>query len=283
MPKQHKILIFDSGAGGLSVAQEILKKTRGCILTYFADKARFPYGELTEADLTQRVCYLIGNALLELQPDIVIIACNTASTIALEALREQFNVPFIGVVPAIKPAALQTLTGSIGLLATEATVNRKYTDALIQKFAKSVNVSLLGSNQLVIEAESFIRNGECNDTRLKQILEAFLDQDSPSQIDTIVLACTHFPLIKERLNNALPENISVQWIDSGEAISRRVASLLHNTSNITSGQPTETTHINFHVTGQSMREIRILCADYFNFLAREDKDITLGKVKQLNP
>lgn len=219
--RNPKILVIDSGIGGLSVTQHVLKLCPGIDLTYVADLAHFPYGDKTERQVIRRMIELVEASFNSLRPDLIIIACNTASTIALEALRARFNIPFIGVVPAIKPAASITSSGVIGVLATTGTISRLYTQNLIKEFAQDAQVHLHGSSELVCLAEQKLRGHPSDARRLAEDLRPFLVH---STMDTVVLACTHFPLMKQELAALLP---SVKhWIDSGEAIARRTASLL---------------------------------------------------------
>ena len=221
MPTQPHILVFDSGAGGLSVARAILKHRAGCRLSYIADNAGFPYGLMENNALISRVCTQVGNHIDLLQPDIVVIACNTASTLTLEVLRARYKMPFVGVVPAIKPATLVSKTGVIGVLATPATVNREYTLSLISEFAKTQKVLLHGSNRLVLMAEAMILDQPPDKTTLQEELEGLFNQQDGEKIDTVVLACTHFPLLNEHFPKHMT-NHAIQWIDSNEAIARRV-------------------------------------------------------------
>lgn len=221
MRKCPHILIFDSGAGGLSVARAILAKTPYCSLTYAADNAAFPYGLLDDETLIGRVCQQIESLIARCKPDVIVIACNTASTLALEHLREISSIPFVGVVPAVKPAAQLTKTGVIGLLATPATVNRDYTLSLIEEFAANSTVKLYGSSRLVSMAEESVLGSPPKPDELATELDFLFTQEDGDRIDTVVLACTHFPLLVDHLRE-LPRGRSIQWIDSGEAIARRV-------------------------------------------------------------
>jgi len=157
------------------------------------------------------------------QPHIIVVACNTASTLVLPHIRRHFAIPIVGVVPAIKPAAEQSKTKVIGLLGTPGTVARDYTKALIKEFANDCKVISVGSSELVILAEAAIRNVPPPQTLLHALLKPMIEE---RQLDTVVLACTHFPLLKKQLINAVPRRVN--WIDSGEAIARRVSSLLGN-------------------------------------------------------
>ncbi len=229
MSKAPKILIFDSGAGGLSVTAEIIKKCPGALFTYAADRAYFPYGVKQDTELTARIVSQVESLYRKIQPDLVVVACNTASTLALETLRAEFPCPFVGVVPAIKPAAKLTRTGVIGVLATPATVNRPYTRTLIEDFAPNHNVVMYGSDTLVALAEDKITKGILDEKQLSQELTLLFAQPQGQEIDTVVLACTHFPLLKpELIYWAQKENKTITWVDSGQAIADRVYSLLGN-------------------------------------------------------
>lgn len=221
MRKPPHILVFDSGAGGLSVARAILAKNPFRRLTYAADNAAFPYGLLDDESLIKRVCHQIKSLISTCNPDVIVIACNTASTIVLDHLRDMSDIPFVGVVPAVKPAAQLTRTGVIGLLATPATVNRDYTLSLIKQFAADVTVKLYGSNTLVTMAEESVFGISPDPGELAAELDLLFEQNNGDKIDTVVLACTHFPLLVKYLRE-LPRGRSISWIDSGEAIARRV-------------------------------------------------------------
>lgn len=221
MREPPHILVFDSGAGGLSVARAVLAKNRSCRLTYAADNAAFPYGLLDDQTLITRVCQQIQSLISACHPDVIVIACNTASTIVLDHLREMSDIPFVGVVPAVKPAAQLTRTGVIGLLATPATVNRDYTLSLIKQFAADMTVKLYGSNTLVTMAEESVFGNFPKPDELAAELDLLFGQSDGDKIDTVVLACTHFPLLVKYLRE-LPRGRSIHWIDSGEAIARRV-------------------------------------------------------------
>jgi glutamate racemase len=216
---QH-ILVFDSGLGGLSVAREIIAAHPHCRLSYLADNAFFPYGTKDDAQLVARILSVIRQAIVMLQPDLIVIACNTASTLALGHLRQECNLPFVGVVPAIKPAAAASRSKVVGLLATPATINRPYTEELIRNFAQSVQVVRYGSASLVAMAEAHIQGQPVDVAALREELAQLWEQPQGDRIDAVVLACTHFPLIKPLLQSVAPSHWS--WIDSGEAVARQV-------------------------------------------------------------
>ena len=216
-----RVLVFDSGVGGLSILTEIRARIPHCELVYACDNAAFPYGTKGEEELVERVDAVLRALIRQIAPDIVVMACNTASTLALPRIRAHFRNPVVGVVPAIKPAALASRSGVIGLLATPGTVARPYTQRLIDDFASHCTVHRLGSRRLVEIAEDKLRNKLPNPGEMRDIISPlFTDPD----LDTVVLACTHFPLLLAELEAAAPR--PVQWVDSGEAIARRVLDLL---------------------------------------------------------
>ncbi|MDR0806673.1 MAG: glutamate racemase [Enterobacteriaceae bacterium] len=220
-------LVFDSGVGGLSVYQEIRQLLPDLSVIYAFDNAGFPYGEKSEQVIAERVVKLVREICRRHHIDIIVIACNTASLVSLPALRENFDIPVVGVVPAIKPAAALSRNGIVGLLATKVTVSRPYTHELISKFAHGCQIELMGSSRLVELAEEKLHGNPVKAEELKQILAPWLNTDKAP--DTIVLGCTHFPLLKEELAAVLPEETLL--VDSGAAVARRVASLLAELAN----------------------------------------------------
>ena len=220
-------LVFDSGVGGLSVYQEIRNLLPDLHYIYAFDNQGFPYGEKDEAFIIERVVKTVAEVQKRHPLSIVIIACNTASTITLPALRERFSFPIVGVVPAIKPAAKLTRNGVVGLLATKATVQRSYTHDLIARFATDCDIKMLGSSELVVLAEAKLHGEVIDHAVLKKILRPWLSMAEPP--DTVVLGCTHFPLLREELAAVLPDG--TRLVDSGAAIARRVAWLIANQEN----------------------------------------------------
>lgn len=217
------LLIFDSGVGGLSILQEVRAKLPYLNINYLMDNAAFPYGNKSDEFLIERVLDVCASAVAQIQPSMLVVACNTASTLALKELRQLLKIPVIGVVPAIKTAAtLAGGTGTIGLLATAATVNRSYTNQLIQDFAGSTQVTKFGSPKLVEWAENWLHHQQPpNLNDLQQHLDAWLTQNPA--LKYVVLGCTHFPLLRPYLQQLWPH---IHWVDSGEAIARRVQQLL---------------------------------------------------------
>lgn len=215
-------LVFDSGVGGLSVVEQLRDLLPDLHMTYAADDEFRPYGDKTVEQLQSRLPGLLQTLVLAINPDVVVLACNTASTTALAAIRETLSVPVIGVVPAIKPAAQQTKSGIIAVLGTPATVRHRYVDQLIADFADDCQVRLHGSTALVAYAESKLA-GESVETAAIHAEIAPLFKPA-QQLDTIVLACTHFPLLLPELQKAAP--YPVNWIDSGAAIAARTKTVL---------------------------------------------------------
>ena len=222
--KRPRVLVFDSGVGGLSISREIIARTEAIELHYLSDNAAFPYGEKTTEELINRASRVLLSACEQLQPNIVVIACNTASTAILPSLRTQLAIPVVGVVPAIKSAAKVSKSQTIALLATPGTVNRNYTQQLINEHAANHQVIRLGSSQLVKHIEAHIHGQAIDSEYLLSVVEQLTEQVGGENIDTVVLGCTHFPLISEYFKAIKP---NWQWIDSGAAIAERVHTLLN--------------------------------------------------------
>jgi glutamate racemase len=218
------IVVFDSGVGGFTVFREVKAARPDARYVYVADDAFFPYGGQPEDVLIARVVEVIGKAIAAYAPDLVVIACNTASTIALAELRAQFKVPFVGTVPAINPACAQSLSKRIAVLGTQATVSREYTRTLIRQFAAGCDVVLVGSPKLASFAEAELAGTPVADAEIAaEIASCFVDRDG-RRTDTVVLACTHYPLLTQRFRAVAPW--PVDWLDPAPAIARRVADLL---------------------------------------------------------
>lgn len=223
-PKPATILVFDSGVGGLTVFREIAAALPGARYIYVADDAGFPYGNQPEAALIARILDVIGEAIAQHAPDLVVVACNTASTLALTQLRATFSVPFVGTVPAIKPACAQSRSKRIAVLGTQSTVSREYTRALIREFAGGCDVVLVGSAHLASFAEAELAGAPVADDAIKaEIAGCFVDADG-RRTDTVVLACTHYPLLTARFRSVAPW--PVDWLDPAPAIARRVVDLV---------------------------------------------------------
>lgn len=221
-----RILLFDSGMGGLTVARAVRAAEPEATLIYAADNAAFPYGAWDEPLLVKRIVAVVGKLVAETTPDLVVIACNTASTLALAALRERYAVPFVGTVPAIKPAAEQTKSGLIGVLATPGTVNREYTRTLIHTYAYHCKVFLHGAKRLAEIAEGKLKGQAVDMDELKtEIMPVFRKRDDKTT-DVVVLGCTHYPLLLDEIRKAAPWPVT--YIDPAPAIARRVSDLLRS-------------------------------------------------------
>ena len=213
-------LIFDSGVGGLSVVSQIRLRVPALAMTYAADDAFRPYGNKSEAQLKARLPRLLCELTEASRADIAVIACNTASTTALAEIRAVLDIPVVGVVPAIKPAAALSKTKTIAVLGTPGTVQRQYVDGLIDDFASDCHVLLQGSVNLVDMAEAKLEGHLVDQRLIKAELAPLFSGRRGADIDAVVLACTHFPLLREELKASVTQ--SVQWIDSGAAIAKRV-------------------------------------------------------------
>jgi glutamate racemase len=184
----------------------------------------FPYGRFGEAELVTRVVSVVERLVLAYDPDLVVVACNTASTIALPALRARFAVPFVGTVPAIKPACAASATKLVSVLGTEATVKREYTRALIREFAAGCELTLVGSPRLAALAESHLRGEPVADEAIAAEIAPCFVTNGTGRTDTIVLACTHYPLLLDRFERLSPWPVS--FLDPAPAIARRVVDLI---------------------------------------------------------
>ncbi len=219
MDPNAPILFFDSGVGGLSV----LGPTRALLPTapivYAADSAGFPYGRKSDAELASRIPALLGRLVERFHPRLAVIACNTASTIALDHVRSALDLPVVGTVPAIKPAAEISKSRVIGVLGTEATVRQRYVEDLASRFASDCTIIRYGSPELVELAEAKLRGDDLSINAVRSAAQPMFDAPQGSNIDTVVLACTHFPLLEDELRAAFP---GISYVDGGAGIARRI-------------------------------------------------------------
>lgn len=219
-----RLLVFDSGIGGLSVVREIRRQLPRAAITYLADTAVFPYGDLEPDVLVDRVVGLMDVAIPAADPAAVVIACNTASTLVLGPLRARFGVPFVGTVPAVKPAAEQSRSRLVSVLATPGTVRRDYTRDLIATHGRDCRFTLVGSSRLATLAERAAAGLPVDDAAfLAEIAPCFVEEEGGGRTDMVVLACTHYPLVRERLERVAPW--PVDFVDPAPAIARRVATV----------------------------------------------------------
>ncbi|MCK7596933.1 glutamate racemase [Microbulbifer sp. CAU 1566] len=218
--KAPSALIFDSGVGAISIAREIRRQIPALTLHFGVDNGFYPYGTKSEEELRPRIVEQASAMMEATGADILVVGCNTASTLALPQLRETLQQPVVGVVPAIKPAAQETQSGVIALIATEGTVNRRYTRELIEQFANDRRVINVPAPELVRLAEAKLRGETVSATDLEPVLHRIFHTAGGDKVDIAVLACTHFPLLREELDQFAPRRI--RWLDSGPAIARRV-------------------------------------------------------------
>ena len=221
MDSARPLLIFDSGVGGLSVLKEIRALLPDAPIVYAADSAGYPYGTKSAAEIAARVPALLGRLAERYDPALIVIACNTASTIALDAVRAALDLPIVGTVPAIKPAAALSKTRVIGVLGTEATIVQPYVDRLAAEFAADCVVVRHGSAELVDLAEASLRGAPADPAAYRRVLDGLLSRPDGDRIDTVVLACTHFPLVADALAAAAPRPLA--FVDGNAGIARRTA------------------------------------------------------------
>lgn len=217
------LLFFDTGVGGLSILQEAQKLLPNAPIVYAADYAGLPYGMKTEEELSTRIPLLLGRLVERYKPQLVTMACNTASTIALDVVRSVLDIPVVGTVPAVKPASQMTKTGVIGLLGTSATIRQPYVDRLAGEFAADKKLLRFGAPDLVYAAEAKLR-GELPDPQaIKAAVAGLTKQEHGDEIDTVILACTHFPLVQQELQKYFSQ--TVRFIDGSQGIARRIVYL----------------------------------------------------------
>ncbi|MEP2104025.1 MAG: glutamate racemase [Parasphingorhabdus sp.] len=222
------LLFFDTGVGGLSILREAQKLLPTAPIIYAADYAGMPYGMKSEEELSTRIPLLLGRLVERYNPQLVTIACNTASTIALDVVRSVLDIPVVGTVPAIKPASQMTKTGVIGLLGTRATIRQPYVDRLAAEFAQDKQLLRFGAPDLVNAAEAKLRGEAPNQELVDAAVSGLTDQQHGDEIDTVILACTHFPLVQEELQKSFVRPI--QFIDGSQGIARRITYLTGETN-----------------------------------------------------
>jgi glutamate racemase len=228
MANARPLLIFDSGVGGLSVLRPIRALLPTAPIVYVADSAGYPYGTKSESEIAARVPALLGRLAERFDPELIVIACNTASTIALDSVRAALDLPIVGTVPAIKPAAERSRSRVIGVLGTEATVRQPYVDRLTAEFASDCTVIRHGSAELVDLTEAKLRGEGTDPAGFRRSLDGLFAQPGGAEMDTIVLACTHFPLVEDELAAESPRPLA--FVDGKEGIARRTAYLTRERS-----------------------------------------------------
>lgn len=242
MNSDSPILLFDSGVGGLTVYDALRDVLPDAPVIYAADLAGLPYGTKTEAQIAARVAGLLGRMAERYRPRLVCIACNTASTIALGMVRDVLEIPVVGTVPAIKPAATLTRSGTIGLVGTEATIRQRYVDDLEAQFAQGKRLLRIAAPGLVGAAEAKLRGQPVDPALIADVHDRLMAMPGGEEIDTLVLACTHFPLLSDELAAAFGPQVT--QIDGAQGIARRIAHLLEGQNFAAGGAPNR-----FVVTG----------------------------------
>lgn len=220
--------VFDSGIGGTSIWREIQALLPNENLIYLADSANAPYGEKSKEEI---LALSVKNTELLIQENckLIVVACNTATTNAIDYLRENYNVPFIGIEPAIKPAALQSKSKIVGVLATKGTLSSSLFHSTAENHANGIRIIEREGKGLV----PLIEKGEVKGDVIKKLLLSFLNPMLEEGIDYLVLGCTHYPYLIPVLKEILPPE--VQIIDSGEAVARQTKAILKDNSILNTG------------------------------------------------
>lgn len=218
------VLVFDSGLGGLTVLREARVMLPEHQFVYIGDDAGFSYGDWEETALVEHILKLFDRFMQRYDPALSIIACNTASTLIMPALRERFNIPFVGTVPAIKPAAERTLSGMISVLGTPGTIKRRYTRDLIDQFASTIEVNLVAATHLSRLAENYMQRKPIDKALLWSEIAPCFVESARGRTDIVVLACTHYPFLCNEMRKLAPW--PVDWLDPAEAIAQQAACVI---------------------------------------------------------
>lgn len=262
MQKNKPIGVFDSGVGGSSIWQEIHKLLPFENIIYLADSKNAPYGNKSKAEIT---ALSIKNTekLIEHGCKIIIVACNTATTNAIETLRENYEIPIIGIEPAIKPAALQTNSKSIGILATKGTLSSTLFSKTTQEFTKDISVVEIIGEGLV----PLIEAGKLDSPEIIELLKKYTKPMIDAQIDFLVLGCSHYPYLIPQLRKILPENVKI--MDSGEAVARQTKTVLQSLNLLR--EENTTPRLQFYTNAQT-DTLKFLLKDYSEKITVEKRD-----------
>ena len=220
MTNNNPIGLFDSGIGGTSIWKEIHHLLPNESTIYLADSKNAPYGQKSKDEIIQ-LSFKNTEFLLDQNCKLIVVACNTATTNAIKELRDKYDVPFIGIEPAIKPAATNSKTQKIGILATKGTLNSELFHKNVEKFQDITIIEQIGYNLVTL-----IENGEMNSPEMSDLLQKYLTPMIEQNIDYLVLGCTHYPYLIPQIQKIIPKNIKI--IDSGEAVARQTKSILEN-------------------------------------------------------
>jgi glutamate racemase len=256
---ENHIGIFDSGVGGLCVLKEIRKLLPFESITYLADSGNCPYGSKTKEEVLSLARKNI-EFLLEKDCKLIVIACNTITAVAIDSFRSDYRIPFIGMEPALKPAALKTMTKKIGVLATENTFNGRLFKETCEKHANGIEVFVQPGYGLV----ELVEQGEQNSENARRLLEKYLVPMMEKGADTLVLGCTHYPFLKEMIETVTQKRITI--IDPSDAVAAQTKRILTDFDLIsqTTGKP----EFRFFTTGR-----KEMADKFFSFAMDSPYDI----------
>lgn len=230
MSSKNPIGLFDSGVGGISIWKEVQQLLPHESTIYLADNKNAPYGQKTKEEIIRLSCKNV-DYLIDRGCKMVVVACNTATTNAIKELRSRYDIPFIGIEPAIKPAANQTKTETIGILATKGTLNSELFHKAVSNYKHLNIIEQVGYNLVQL-----IENGDLESEEIKELLRTYLEPMVAANMDYLVLGCTHYPFLIPQIREIIPEHIRI--IDSGEAVARQTKYLLEQNDLLnTSGEP----------------------------------------------
>lgn len=247
--------MFDSGIGGTSILREIVKLLPNENFIYVADSAYAPYGEKSPDEIL-KLCKRNVEFLLKKQCKLIVVACNTATTNAIKQLRASYNISFIGIEPALKPAVLQTKTNTVGILATKGTLNSKLFSDKIDLYSSKIKIIEVVGKGLV----ECIEKGDLDSPFLRALLKKYIDPMLAQKIDYLVLGCSHYPFLIPTIKKIIPENVKI--IDSGEAVARQTKIILAKENDLNSIKNKGS--IVFYTNGESSI-LKYFCEKYFTF------------------
>lgn len=243
------ICFFDSGIGGLPYLKWLKDRMPYCSCVYTADSANFPYGTKSSDELRNITVNAIDKIIRKIDPAIIVIACNTASVTALPKLRELYTLPFVGVVPAVKPAAINSGLKRIGLFATNKTVSDSYTDMLISQFASDCEIFRFANSDIVSFVENDLLNYADDEKQIIKMIKPAVDFFIENKVDHVVIGCTHFIFLEKYLRKMFPPEISI--IDSREGVGKQAVKLINEYNVICENSGISS---NFYLTSDNGRQ-----------------------------